>query len=75
MSPITFPPGRARAVMAVTPGNQYKNLYSVFVKIRQQEGLLAMYRSVRLTLVLCYCDCVTVTVTVTVTVNCVTVTV
>jgi len=47
---VTYPLDRARAVMAVTPGNTYRNLYSVFCKIHQQEGLLALYRGLTPTL-------------------------
>jgi len=41
---------RARAVMAVSPSSQYKNLYSVFCKIYHEEGLLALYRGLTPTL-------------------------
>ena len=47
---ITYPLDRARAVMAVSPSTQYKNLYSVFCKIYHAEGLLALYRGLTPTL-------------------------
>lgn len=47
---VTYPLDRARAVMAVTPGNKFRNLYSVFRAIYQQEGLLAVYRGLTPTL-------------------------
>jgi len=47
---ITYPLDRARAVMAVSPSSQYKNLYSVFCKIYHEEGLLALYRGLTPTL-------------------------
>ena len=46
----TYPLDRARAVMAVSPSTQYKNLYSVFCKIYHEEGLLALYRGLTPTL-------------------------
>ena len=46
----TYPLDRARAVMAVSPSTQYKNLYSVFCKIYQEEGFLALYRGLTPTL-------------------------
>lgn len=47
---ITYPLDRARAIMAVTPGNKYRNLYAVFCTIYQQEGVLALYRGLTPTL-------------------------
>lgn len=47
---VTYPLDRARAVMAVTPGKQYKNLVTVFCKIYREEGLLALYRGLTPTL-------------------------
>jgi len=46
----TYPLDRARAVMAVSPSTQYKNLYSVFCKIYHEEGFLALYRGLTPTL-------------------------
>jgi len=47
---ITYPLDRARAVMAVTPGKQYRNLAVVFCNIYKQEGFLALYKGLTPTL-------------------------
>jgi solute carrier family 25 protein 42 len=41
---LTYPLDRARAVMAVTPMGEYRNLLAVFRRIVSQEGLFALYR-------------------------------
>jgi len=46
----TYPLDRARAVMAVTPGKQYRNLAVVFCNIYKEEGFLALYRGLTPTL-------------------------
>lgn len=46
----TYPLDRARAVMAVTPGKEYRNLFVVFIKIFREEGFLALYRGLTPTL-------------------------
>jgi len=46
----TYPLDRARAVMAVTPGKEYRNLVTVFLKIYREEGVLALYRGLTPTL-------------------------
>jgi len=47
---LTYPLDRARAVMAVTPGKQYRNLALVFCNIYKEEGFLALYRGLTPTL-------------------------
>jgi len=47
---LTYPLDRARAIMAVTPGKEYRNLVTVFFKIYREEGLVAMYRGLSPTL-------------------------
>jgi len=47
---LTYPLDRARAVMAVTPGKQYRNLAMVFCNIYKEEGFLALYRGLTPTL-------------------------
>jgi len=47
---LTYPLDRARAVMAVTPGKEYRNLFVVFIKIFRKEGFLALYRGLTPTL-------------------------
>jgi len=47
---LTYPLDRARAVMAVTPGKQYRNLVVVFCNIYKEEGFLALYRGLTPTL-------------------------
>jgi len=46
----TYPLDRARAVMAVTPGKEYRNLAVVFCNIYREEGFLALYRGLTPTL-------------------------
>jgi len=41
---MTYPLDRARAVMAVTPMGEYRNLLDVFRRIVAQEGVAALYR-------------------------------
>jgi len=47
---FTYPLDRARAVMAVTPSNQNRNLAVVFCNIYKEEGFLALYRGLTPTL-------------------------
>jgi len=47
---LTYPLDRARAVMAVTPSNQNRNLAVVFCNIYKEEGFLALYRGLTPTL-------------------------
>jgi len=47
---LTYPLDRARAIMAVTPGKEYRNLVTVFLKIYREEGLVSMYRGLSPTL-------------------------
>jgi len=47
---FTYPLDRARAVMAVTPSNQNRNLAVVFCNIYREEGFLALYRGLTPTL-------------------------
>jgi len=47
---VTYPLDRARAIMAVTPGKEFRNLPIVFMRLYREEGLLSMYRGLAPTL-------------------------
>jgi solute carrier family 25 protein 42 len=57
---ITYPLDLARARMAVTNKTVYNNLFSVFLSIKRNEGVIALYRGALLSLigVLPYSGCV-----------------